>query len=230
MTEEAAKDKEKIEPRKSIEAIEAALRELDIPPQTVEGIPYSLLIHGIARQILVEGGFGPDLRLPSLTPASAQVTRMEIEKARKLATELLAALNNLHKPAVDALNLRHRPFKLLPVLLRGFIMSTQEAVIPDLPEKTVRGQPKKERAKTITRLVATHYWCLTGRVPARTNDPITGQSSGQFHKLLGEVFRILNVEASAAAQTRAVREWKGAPWPVENSRPKTRTKLPLNEN
>jgi hypothetical protein len=120
---------------------------------------------------------------------------------------------------VDALGYRKPPAGDLSMHLRILIACAEGAVIPDLPENVGRGSPKKVRAQKIARIVAIHYWHLTGRLPARTNDPGTSQTSGQFVNLLKDIFSILGVKASAGAQTKALRAWKEAPWSVEINRP-----------
>jgi hypothetical protein len=169
--------------------IEAAFRELAIPAHRGQGIPYAFVIPGMGRQILVETGFGPDRHIPNSMPASAKATQKEIAGLRKRAAELHTALGSLHKPAVDALGYRKPPADDLPTHLRILIASAVK------PGPAGRGSPI--RAQNIARIVATHYWRLTGRLPARTNDPDTSQTSGRFVNLLRDIVSILGVKADA---------------------------------
>jgi hypothetical protein len=127
--------------------IEAAFRELAIPPPKGPGLPYALAIPGTGRQLLVEAGCGPDRHIPNTMPASAEATQKEINGLRKRAAELLKALDRLHKPAVDALGYPKPPAGALPMLLRILIAAADAAVIPDLAKNAGLGSPKKIRCR-----------------------------------------------------------------------------------
>ena len=64
-----------------------------------------------------------------------------------------------------------------------------------------RGAPKKVHIERISDVVAEHYFGLTGKAP--TVICTDGVAYGAFVKLLGDIFAILAVDASAESQARS---------------------------
>ena len=199
-------------------AIEAAFRKLTPAPPTGKGTPYTALIPGMGRQILVECGFVPD----NHGPDTAKNTRTELDKVASNARKLLAALEGLHQPALDVLaNVYTRPpAGDLPIHLQTLAEIVEKLSIPGFVKHASRKQPPKERAEKIARIVGAHYWGITGRHPT----VITKQAPAAYHcgnnnfavgpfvELLTAIFDATGVMASAANQAGRLRHWKEAPW------------------
>jgi hypothetical protein len=178
--------------------LETAFRALPIErPSDPDKLSYEAAIPGIARGLSlmrrVEG-------VPAaLRDAGSAATKKELADVRKHAKALLGAINELHKPAIEALNFR--PGVLtgtsgLTTSLRILIAAAQIAkgdIIPDQESK--RGQPKKASAHAVAMAAGEHYYLLTGDRPKRY---------GHFIKLLDEIFDALGIDASAEEFARQV--------------------------
>lgn len=176
-------------------ALEAAFRKLPIKKGKAAGIPYESLIPGIARQLM--------LMVPILRPKVASEKR-GLRNLAQSTGRTVKALDDLSSAALAALNYQPAALRELKTKLRILHAATETV------EFTARnGQPKKIQPKKIARIVAQHYYRLTGRKPALTNDPYNGgKTKGQFVELLQAVFEILGIKASALSQAKlANQEW-----------------------
>jgi hypothetical protein len=68
------------------------------------------------------------------------------------------------------------------------------------------GQPKKEAAARVARLLARHFEGLTGSPPTRITpieDGVAQPSNGRFIDMLAEVYEVLGIEAAADTHARS---------------------------
>jgi hypothetical protein len=71
------------------------------------------------------------------------------------------------------------------------------------------GQPKKEAAARVARLLARHFAGLTGSRPTRITpikDGYAKPSNSRFMDMLAEVYEVLGIEASADNQAKSAIE------------------------
>lgn len=183
-------------------ALEDAFRKLPIRRgKATAGIPYEALISGLGRHLMLmrpnPGGHPPKV-------VSVGTATKELRNLAAKAGALIETLDDLSRTAVDALNYRQDALMSLKTQLQILRGSATSVEIPEAPENTGRGAPKKFQPRKIAEVVAQHYFGLTGKVPTRNVDSDQGNSYGQFVELLKTVYDILGVDASADSQTRAV--------------------------
>jgi hypothetical protein len=178
--------------------IEALLRKLPQPPQREDGsereaIPYESLMPGIVRELTLLAG----------TPRPTLQTEV-IEKR-------VAAI----KKHADALNADLRAMTSLPLQWRAAILVIAQEEIPSLTKKAGKGAPVKHRARKAARIMAQHFFGLTGASPARITDHDRPPSA--FVDLLTTIFAILGIDAKADSQAKTAIQWwhEARPAPVQ---------------
>jgi hypothetical protein len=143
---------------------------------------------------------------PHLEVVSEAKSKREIENLNKKAKELRLALQDLHRPAIEALDnyspkRPHWRAEMIDDLF--FLMAkTTLARVGSLPRNAGRGAKPRRQAKKIASSVATHYFRITGKFPTVITPSDGGKAYGPFLDLLSEVFRLLNVKASAESQAK----------------------------
>lgn len=180
-------------------ALEGAFRKLKIKQneqdKTANKITYKSAIPGIARQLM--------LMVPILRPKVASDKR-GLRNLAQSTGRTVKALDDLSPAALAALNYRPTALRELKSKLRIL-----HAAAETVEFKARIGQPKKIQPKIIARVVAQHYYHLTDREPALTNDAYNGgKANGQFVELLRTVYKTLGIKASAPSQAKLVnKEW-----------------------
>jgi hypothetical protein len=177
-------------------ALEAAFNRLPEPPTIQEDrIPHKKLIPGIARELMI--------MRPVQKPKYATVKK-GLQKVATHAARTVEALDSLPPEVIAALNLRPATFRQLKLMLRILPILAKSAEVGPRRRATTKVHPRK-----IAWRVAEHYCALTGKRKPTVPDK-NGVPYGPFLELLTDVFRILEVRASAASQGNAIeREWEG---------------------
>jgi len=165
--------------------IEDAFRSLPIAPPTGMGIPYEWLIPGMGRQLSL------------MKPVSHQRSPCESTKRRLIDLQRNARLICEDAAAIT----------LIPLQLRLSIIGIAHGELPTLRPIAGRGAPPKAQAAQIARTVAQHYYGLTGKRPTRVTPVDDGKAYSPFRKLLAEIYRLLEVNASADNQAKAAIAW-----------------------
>lgn len=140
-----------------------------------------------------------------VNPATAAVTKKELEFVARYAGLLQETLKNLHKPAYYKLLSRHvDPLENdgLPVVLSSLAAAASASVAAMDMAQTQRGAPPKALAAAIRERAATQYMVLTGKVVGRTASTSGGPDTGPFVKFLEEIFAIFGIKASPGHQAR----------------------------
>lgn len=201
--------------------LEAALLKLtrDAPQEAppADGIPYAHGIPNIVRQLMLMRPTGGSM--PHSESATVQSTKRELDLVVRRAKALLAAVEALHKPAIDALGYREG-WTTGPggfeTQLRTLVVMAQNAKPVGLQRGAGLGAKVKTQTQAIARVAACHYLGLVGRMPTvRVRD---GQAYGPFVEMLDSVFQALGIEASAESQARkAIAFMEKSPlekWPI----------------
>jgi len=206
-------------------ALEDAFRQLPRwREETATGIPYEDLIPGIGRQLMMmsprhgpppeNGDLPPELRHSPVLTRNAHTPKVkstasakrELASLARKTEALVEALDDLSRTGLDALNYRQDAIRRLTQNLRILWVYAKMAKVPQILNNTGRGAPKKVQEKKISRVVAIHYFGLTGKKPTMT--VVYDKAGGEFFVLLRTVFEILGIKASAEAQARAAcRDW-----------------------
>jgi hypothetical protein len=137
--------------------------------------------------------------------AGGDATRKELAALKRRAEALVEAIDDLHKPAIDALNYR------TAVLRQGLRILVIAAEFADIPDQGVNlGAGRKAQPARIADYVAAQYFALTGKEPIVSvkHEKTAGianhhKSYGPFLDLIKEVFDILSVDASPVSQATA---------------------------
>jgi hypothetical protein len=190
-----------------VKAIEAALRNLNIPrtidPDKPNAIPYSFVIPGIARDIVFFALTGPGTP-PRLNSASAKTVEKELASLKRGAEQLLTTLNAMHAPTLAALGLNEswpnwpRGIEGLSFHLNVLVIAASTATIAPDDHKPEMGRPRNERAARVAERIATEYLRLTGSKPTLTVSVDHGsKAGGPFYDLLASIFEAVGIKASA---------------------------------
>lgn len=161
-------------------------------------------VEGKALLIFSTAHFGRDAELPRNRLASRTTTDREIEKIKELCGRLAGHIETIHRPAVSALmNQGLMIFSLLDQLrmaeeIAGHAFGYSDA----LDEST--GRPRKIEAAEVTECTGEIFEFISGKRPTFTTDPLTGEVHGIWPNVLKDVFKALWIEASVAAQVRAL--------------------------
>jgi hypothetical protein len=175
--------------------IEAVLRRYATSePSSTAAIPYSFLIPSISEQLVWEARGAP----PTISREMANRKFIRMRDATKAFADLLddpslavmipledrlAIVRVAHLKVEASAGARPRRRHLAPRLLSGR-----------------SGQPKKEAAARVARVLAEHFEGLTGSPPTRITPIVDGYaqpSNGRFIAMLAEVYNALGIKASA---------------------------------
>jgi hypothetical protein len=171
-------------------AIEQLFSELQPADTTaILGIPYSSLIPGIARELLL------------MAPVPRR-KKIAAKKGLQVLTErtsrTLETLDSLSEDGLAALNIQAGALKDLKTKLRILHCVANNAVV----ERHL-SPPRKIQAEKIAWRIGEHYCAITGKeAPTVPTRPMDGRPYGEFVRLLEAIFPILVVDASAASQAK----------------------------
>jgi hypothetical protein len=137
----------------------------------------------------------PGVRGPKV--GSPDTAKKELRKLAGKAKALIKVLDDLSQTALHALNYRQATLGELKTRLR-ILHATADAreVNADIAKSKRRTEPRKVQ---IARVVAQHYYGLTGQKPTRRVKWDDGRAYGPFLELLNAVYGILDIKASADA-------------------------------
>jgi hypothetical protein len=171
-------------------ALELAFRRLAIQrSEVVQGIPYEFFIPSIGPQLIL---MVPNPRPKTLPPKKA------LRSLLRSTGNTIEALDRLPRPVLDALN--YQPAALSKLLMQLRIL---HAAVKTVELETRRSAPTKFQEQKIARVVAQHYFALTGRKPTVSVSHRNGSPS-PFVELLTSVYSILGVKVSAASQAKMI--------------------------
>jgi hypothetical protein len=171
-------------------ALEDAFRKLqNRRGEAAQGIPYEFLIPSFGPQLMV---MVPNPRKKALPPKKA------LRSLTRSIGQTIEALDRLPGPVLDSLNYRPAALYNLQMQLRILHVAVKTAEV-----ETRRSAPTKTQEQKIARVVAQHYFALTGKKPTVSVSVKDGNSS-PFVELLTAVYRTLGVKASAASQAKMV--------------------------
>jgi len=175
-------------------ALEDAFRSLPIKrPKKANAIPYDLLIPAMGRQLI--------LMTPSRPPQTV-VPKIALRNLNQSSAQIIKVLDSLSSDELSALNHGSMGLQELTIRLKVLHKVTAKPVVKRPPGRPTKIQPAK-----ITKVVAQHYYRLTGRKPAVSKN-LHGVAGGCFLELVQKVFMILGVEASALSQAEKIsRNW-----------------------
>jgi hypothetical protein len=178
-----------------VAALEVAFRRLPISRRETSAIPYEEVIPGIARQLMLMGG----KPTPQRKKVSIQKAKRELERLARLSGATAEALRELSQTAIDLLSLKPEFLSIREQAswLRLLSADAQSAASSCLPTEQ-RVRQKNPRPVEVARVVALHYFRLTGEKPRRRNT-WDGKAYGPFLELLNAVYKVLGVKASADA-------------------------------
>lgn len=161
-------------------------------------IPAEFGIAGVGRELFAMGG---NRQIPSrLEPASRAATKKELAILAKDSARLLGAVENLHAPAIAALNYRESALRLLATQLRILIAAASDAVIPPLPPNAGKGKKPNAQALQVAYRTAERFSLLVGQPTlshAIRSKKAGDQAYSAFLALLTEVFKILAIKTAS---------------------------------
>jgi hypothetical protein len=171
-------------------ALEGAFRKLQIRRgEAAQGIPYEFFIPSIGPQLML---MVPNPRPKALPPKKA------LHSLTRSIGQTLELLERLPGAVLDALNYRKAALRELETNLRILHFAVKTAEV-----ETRRSAPTKTQEQKIARVVAQHYFALTGKKPTVSVSVKDGNAS-PFVELLTAVYGTLGVKASAASQAKMV--------------------------
>jgi hypothetical protein len=163
-------------------------------------------IEGAALNLWSASWSGRDEELPRNRPASLQSSETELRKLHELAGKLADHIEAMRQPAIAALYAEGAGvFDIVP-RLRDLQQDAQAAFGDLKPQGSGRGAGVKAEAAAVTEAAAFQFERVTGRAAGFTSDPDTGVVSGTWPDFLRVVFDALGIDASVAAQVRALRK------------------------
>ena len=189
-----------VEPRTYDEkcaALEAAFSRLQEPRETKgAGIPYKEVIPSIARELI--------LMQPVQNPTHA-TAKTGLKKVAAHADRTVKALDRLPEDALKALNIRPDRIRKSRIMLVALSLAAKRPGRNSSTSGYGGFSREKSRGECRGALLRSH-----GQTEADSARQERGPVNGPFLELLTEVFRILEVKASAASQGNAIeREWEG---------------------
>jgi hypothetical protein len=165
-------------------------------PENPAGIPYTFVIPGIGRQLMLMSPNSPRKHIPG---------GKALRELAKSTGRTIEVLDGLSQSAIDALSFRQLELRKLMTNLRILHVSAEEAAKAGVNFRD--GAPKKTQAQRIAIVVAQHYCGLTGKIPTLSKKE--GKVYGPFFHLLKDVYEVLGVKASAESQASdVIRNWK----------------------
>jgi hypothetical protein len=153
--------------------------------QSTSAIPYSDLIPEISRWLI--------LQTQEATPTVDRWT------AKKKLEALKLAANEMEIQLKFDLSLAVK----FPLEERLAIARIARSKVDPIGRP---GRPRKDAARRVAIFLAQNFEALTGAAPGRitlVRDGMAKRSSGPFIHLLGEVYRVLEIEASTDYQAKA---------------------------
>lgn len=161
---------------------------------------------GYARMIYAVAEGGRNQERPNNRPASQKASEGELRKLAAHAEKLERHIQSMHRPAISALSAEGvRVFELV-WLLQELQENARHAFSALEVAGTPSGAPKKIEAAEVAFLASRIFEHISGRRATFTTDPLTGKVSGAWPDFLSAVFDALYIDASVAAQVRAVSE------------------------
>ena len=141
----------------------------------------------------------------------------EIDKIKKAAEKLLNAIDKMHSTTIYALANNGFYSAELEKMLENALKVTEKAN-ENLNDWKIQypewidnksGQPKKEVAFHIAKILADEYHRATGNAPSLTSvdSGKTQEVCGHFFNLVKSVFNILGIKASPQSMSREARDW-----------------------
>jgi hypothetical protein len=209
--------------------LEDAFRKLLPNNGNSKAIPYETVIHGIARELLtmVPPKILSDDELKTLTAAMRSLgisgeaprgiqkkdaPKKSLVNLRNASARLVKVLDQLSPDVLDALTSDSEDKGALKIERRALarLHSTLRILNLVANNTEVRGKrsaPEKIQPYKITKTVAVHYFCLTGKDPT-VSRPEQKKPKWAFFNLLTTVYKILGVKASADGQEKKLKkEW-----------------------
>ncbi len=173
--------------------VEAVLRKFaTAEPASANAIPYSFLIPGISRLIVL--GARGDIPTVSRSKVRKKKTkkvkvRTKLIKLRKAAEALLSS-----DPSLSVSLSREERLAIVQIAYVNTVL------------KGRRGAPRKGAATRVARLLAQHFEALTGSPPTRitqVQEGVAQRCSGRFVNCLAEIYEALGIEASVENQAKS---------------------------
>ena len=167
-------------------ALESVFRKL---PIRLDSTMYKCLIPGIPRQLLLMAPISRNSR------SKVAGAKKGLQRLAQSTRSSINALEGLSQTALDALNYKSTAIRGLTTKLRvlhaAAELATKENAPPGRPAQISPSQVKK-----IACAVAQHYRGLTGDEATAPKRLIT---------LLGDVYKVLDIEANARGQLEAIK-------------------------
>jgi len=161
-------------------------------------------VEGKARMLFSISQRGRNEELRRNRPASQKASDSELRKLADLAQKLERHILSMRQPAVSALYADGAyVFELVRTLQKTtdsarFAFHTMEI------EGSPSGAPKKVEAAEVTFHASLVFEHVSGRRAIFTTDPGTSEISGAWPDFLANVFKALYIDASVAAQVKAI--------------------------
>lgn len=163
-------------------------------------------IEGKARMLYSVAQGGRDEEMPRNRPASQKASEGELRKLAALAEKLERHILSMRQPAVSALYTEGAHVFELVRALQETQENARHAFSALEVEGTPSGAPKKIEAAEVAFIASRLFEHISGRRVTFTTDPGTGKVSGAWPDFLFAVFDALYIDASVAAQVRAISE------------------------
>jgi hypothetical protein len=163
-------------------------------------------VEGRALMLLRASNAGRDEELPRNRPASQKASEDELRKLATLAERLERHILSMRQPAVSALYAEGAHVFELVRALQATQEYARHAFSALEIEDTPSGAPKKIEAAEVAFLASLIFEHISERRATFTTDPLTGKVRGAWPDFLSAVFDALYIDASVAAQVRAVSE------------------------
>lgn len=178
-----------------VEAIEALPGADALTPDDVEAK---------ARMLYHAAQYGRDEELPRNRPASQKASEDELRKLAALAIKLERHIKKMRQPAVSALYSEGAHVFELARLLEQVQEDARRAFNSLGVGGSPGGAPEKIAAKEVAFLAARTFETVTGQRASFTSDPSTSEVTGDWPEFLAAVYAALHIQASVAAQARAL--------------------------
>lgn len=163
-------------------------------------------VEGKARMLYAVSEGGRDEEMPRNRPASQKASEDELRKLAALAERLERHILSMRQPAVSALYAEGAHVFELVRALQETQENARHAFSGLEVGGTPSGAPKKIEAAEVAFLASRLFEHISGRRATFTTDPLTGKVRGAWPDFMSAVFDALYIDASVAAQVRAVSE------------------------
>ncbi|MCP2679263.1 hypothetical protein NHF45_06945 [Maricaulaceae bacterium NA33B04] len=134
--------------------------------------------------------------------AGRERSEKQLDDIIKIITNLLDAVDQLNRPAVDALAAEGEHPNQFRGRLRDFRLAACDArtMLENAPP--VKGAPKKHQAEAISLVAKEIYEEVTGKPVGHTVNPDGGERTGPFIDFLNALYNVCSIKASAQAQVK----------------------------